>query len=82
MFAELDNARQAKANLTADKAAWEEAKAQQEGELKEAREIAAKAASALKADKKAPGAKKAAAASTQSGLATGKLASLSLESPL
>ena len=82
VFAELEDARHAKANLTADKAAWEEAKAQQEAELKKTMDSATKAASAVKAGKKAPRTEKAALASAQSDLAKGKLASLTWTSPV
>ena len=69
-----------KANLRADKADWEADKAQQEEELKKDREAAAKAASALKADKRPPGSDKAALASAKSDLAKGELARLTLYS--
>ena len=72
--AELDEARDAKAQLIENKAAWEAAKAQQEAALQEAREGLAKAAS--EADKKAVGSEKAALALEQTKVAEGDLARL------
>ena len=74
LSAELEAASEARVILTADKTAWEAAKAQQEGQIQEARDSVAKAAFAAAADTKALESQKAAVVFTQLALERGDLA--------